>query len=203
LRRGAAAHHDFVRNRREAYSMESAIVLLERSSLIPKQDWRDSSCRRTFLPFEIVRLITNAWKSNQSEVPEQGSIVVSLQADGSAKNAHSVHPMQGQQNDFIGVFEVSFISPDRVKVTLREEECARHAGSPKLAGVSSRSMHRPNTRPVRTNATRRSASGPLLERSLSHSRSAESSEMSSIQLALHPLLAPVRPLPSVAVLCEG
>jgi len=111
--------------------MQSAIVLLERSSLIPKQDWRDSSCRSTFLPFEIARLITNAWKSNHSEVPEQGSIVVSLQADGSAKNAHSVHPMQGQQNDFIGVFEVSFISPDRVKVTLREEECARHAGSPK------------------------------------------------------------------------
>jgi hypothetical protein len=111
--------------------MRSAIVLLERSSLIPKHVWRDSSCRRTLMSIEVARLITNAWKSNQPEVAEHGSIVMSLQPDGSAKNAPSVHPIQGQQKDFIGVFDVSFISPDRVKVTLREEECARHVGSPK------------------------------------------------------------------------
>lgn len=111
--------------------MRSAIVLLERSSLIPKHVWRDSSCRRTIRPIEVASLITNAWKSNQPEAAEHGSIVMPLQPDGSPKNVPSVHPIQGQQKSFIGIFDVSFISPDRVKVTLREEECARKAGSPK------------------------------------------------------------------------
>jgi hypothetical protein len=83
------------------------------------------------MPIEVDRQITNAWKSNRSEVAEQGSIVMTLQPDGSAKNAPSVHPIQGPQKDFIGVFDVSFQSPDRVNVTLREEECARRVGSPK------------------------------------------------------------------------
>lgn len=111
--------------------MRSAIVLLERSSIIPKHAWRDSSCRRTLTPIEVTRLIRSAWKSNQTEASEQGSIVVSLTPDGSAGETQAIHPIQGQQKDFIGVFDVSFISPDQVKVTLREEECARRVGSPK------------------------------------------------------------------------
>jgi hypothetical protein len=115
----------------EGDSMRSAIVLLERSSLIPKDMWRDPSCHRTLMPIEVSHLITNAWKSNQPAVAEKGSIVMSLQPDGSAKEPPSVHPIQGEQKDFIGVFDVSFISLDRVKVTLREEECARRVGSPR------------------------------------------------------------------------
>jgi hypothetical protein len=115
----------------EGTPMRSAIVLLERSSLIPKDVWRDSSCHRTFMPIEVSHLITNAWKLNQPTVAEQGSIVMSLQPDGSAKDPPTVHPIQGEQKDFIGVFDVSFVSTDRVKVTLREEECARKVGSPK------------------------------------------------------------------------
>ena len=115
----------------EGISMRSAIVLLERSSVMPKHTWRDSSCRRTLMPIEVTRLIRTAWKSNQLEAAEQGSVVISLTLDGSSKDTPAVHSIQGQQKDFIGVFEVSFISPDRVKVTLREEECARHVGSPK------------------------------------------------------------------------
>lgn len=111
--------------------MRSAIVLLERSSLIPKEVWRDSSCHRTFVPIEVAHLITSAWKSNQPAAAEQGAIVMSLQPDGSAKGPPSVHSIQGEQKDFIGVFDVSFVSTDRVKVTLREEECARKVGSPK------------------------------------------------------------------------
>jgi len=57
-------------------------------------------------------------------------MVIQLQQDGSATDAPSIRPVQGQQKAFIGVFDVSFTSPDRVKVTLREEECARHLGTP-------------------------------------------------------------------------
>ena len=110
--------------------MRSAIVLLERSSVIPKNVWRNSSCRRTLMPIEVTHLIASTWKSNRREAAEQGSIVMSLEPDGSARDTQAVHPIQGQQKDFIGVFEVSFISPDRVKMTLREEECARNVGSP-------------------------------------------------------------------------
>jgi hypothetical protein len=110
--------------------MRSAIVLLERSSVVPKHVWRDSSFRRTLLPIEVTPLITGAWKSNQPEEADQGSIVISLKPDGSAKDSRAVHSIQGEQSDFIGVFQVSFISSDRVKVILREEECARHVGSP-------------------------------------------------------------------------
>ncbi len=91
--------------------MRSAIVLLERSSVIPKYAWRDSSYRRTLMPIEVTRLIRSAWKSNQIEAAEQGSIAVSLTPDGSAKDTQAVHSIQGHQKDFIGVFEVSFISP--------------------------------------------------------------------------------------------
>ena len=115
----------------EGTSMRSAIVLLERSSLTPKDVWRESSCHRTLMPIEVSHLITSAWKSNQPAVAEQGSIVISLQPNGSAKDPPSVHPIQGEQKGFIGVFDVSFVSTDRVKVTLREEECARKVGSPK------------------------------------------------------------------------
>src|SRR5262249_19038543 len=111
--------------------MRSAIVLLDRSSLIPKDVWRGSSCYRTLRPIEVTRLITNAWESNQSEAAEKGGIVISLQPDGSPENARPVHPIQGDQKGFIGVFDVSFTSPDRVKVTLREEECWSQVGSPK------------------------------------------------------------------------
>ena len=68
------------------------------------------------MPIEVSHLITNAWKSNQPAVAEKGSIVMSLQPDGSAKEPPSVHPIQGEQKDFIGVFDVSFVSTDRVKV---------------------------------------------------------------------------------------
>jgi hypothetical protein len=111
--------------------MQSAVVLLERTSVIPKQIWRDSSCQRTLMPIEVAQLITGAWKSNQTVAAARGSIVISLELDGSAKCTQAVHAIQGQQKDLIGVFEVSFTSPDRVKVILSEEECARHAGSPK------------------------------------------------------------------------
>jgi|SRR5215471_792456 len=105
--------------------------MLERSSLIPKDVWRDPSCRRTLLPIEVRRLITNAWNSNQDKAAEEASIIVSLDPDGSPKKLPSVHPMQGEQKNYIGVFDVAFISTDRVRVTLREEECALRVGLPK------------------------------------------------------------------------
>jgi hypothetical protein len=77
----------------EGTSMRSAIVLLERSSLIPKHVWRGSSCHRTLAPIEFAHLITNAWKLNQQAAAEQGSIVMSLQPDGSPKDTPSVHPI--------------------------------------------------------------------------------------------------------------
>lgn len=111
--------------------MRSAIVLLERSSLIPKEVWRDPACKRTFMPIEVSHLVTNAWKSSRPATAERGSIVQLLQPDGSAKEPPSVRPLQGGQKEFIGVFDVSFVSPDRAKVTLREEECVRRVGSPR------------------------------------------------------------------------
>ena len=111
--------------------MQSAVVLLERSSWVPKAIWRDHGFHRTLAPIEVSHLIANAWKSNQTEVAETGSIRMSLHADGSAKEPSSLHPMQASQRQIMGVFDVSFISIDQAKVTLREEECARRLGSPK------------------------------------------------------------------------
>jgi hypothetical protein len=136
--------------------MRSAIVLLERSSVISKHVWRDTSCRRTLMPIEVEQLITSAWKSVQPEAAEQGSIVMSLRPDGAANDTQAVHKIQGQQKEFIGVFEVSFISPDRVRVTIREEECARHVGSPKRR-TRQIAMLRP-WKPIRVLLNGRSAS---------------------------------------------
>jgi len=110
--------------------MRSVVVVLERSSAIPKQDWRSAS-RRTLLPIEVASLIRNVWKSNQNNADEQGSVVLSLTPDGSTKETEAVHSIQGQQRESIGVFEVVFLSRDQVKVTLLEEACARLVGSPK------------------------------------------------------------------------
>jgi hypothetical protein len=108
--------------------MRAAVVLLERSALIPKSEWRDSSCRRTLAPIVVGDLITGAWKGNRLE---QGCIVISLQLDGASANPPSVHPIHGEQKGFVGIFDVTFTSPETVKVTLREEECSRRIGSPK------------------------------------------------------------------------
>jgi hypothetical protein len=83
------------------------------------------------MPIEVAHLLTSAWKANQAAAYEKGSIVISLQWDGSSKSAPSVHPIQGEEKGFIGVFDVSFLLPDRVNVTLREEECSRQIGFPK------------------------------------------------------------------------
>jgi hypothetical protein len=106
-------------------------VLLERGSIVPKATWRDASHHRTLLPIDVAGLIKSTWRSNQLEVAEQSSIVVPIEMDGDPKDTPSIRPIQGQQKGFIGVFEVSFVSPDEVKVVLREEECARRIGSPK------------------------------------------------------------------------
>lgn len=110
--------------------MRSAIVVLERSSITPKHLWRESSYCRTLAPIEVRHVIRGAWETFQCEAAEQGSIAVSLALDGSPKDNQAVHAMQGQARSFVGVFEASFISTDRVKVVLREEECARRIGSP-------------------------------------------------------------------------
>jgi hypothetical protein len=110
--------------------MKSAIILLERSTITPKHVWRDSSFCRTLKPIEVSHLITGAWKSNQAGSAQKGSIVMSLDPEGFAKQAPSVRAIQGEQKDFIGVFDVSFVAADRVQVVLREEECARRLASP-------------------------------------------------------------------------
>lgn len=115
----------------ESTSMRSAVVLLERGFMIPKDVWRDSSCRRTFMPIAVANLIIGAWKSNETAVAEQGALVMGLQRDGFANDLPSIHPMQGQQKTLIGVFAVSFVSANLVRVTLRGEECARTVGSPR------------------------------------------------------------------------
>lgn len=110
--------------------MRSAIVVLERSSITPKHLWRESSYCRTLAPIEVRHVIRGAWETFQGEAAEQGAIAVSLALDGSAKDNQAVHAIQGQAKSFIGVFEASFISEDRVKVVLREEDCARRTGAP-------------------------------------------------------------------------
>jgi hypothetical protein len=111
--------------------MRSAVVLLERSSVISKKDWRDASSLRTFAPIEVGSLIRNAWEANRSDAAEQGSIVASLMPDGAARSTRAVRGLQIERSELIGVFEVSFLAPDRVKVTLREEACTSRLGSPK------------------------------------------------------------------------
>lgn len=110
--------------------MQSAIVVLERSSITPKYLWRESSYCRTLAPIEFRHVIRGAWEAYQREAAEQGGIVVSLALDGSAKDTQAVQTIHGQAKSFIGVFEISFISPDRVKVVLRGEECARRTRAP-------------------------------------------------------------------------
>lgn len=111
--------------------MRSALVLLERCSLAPKEVWRSPSFSRTLTPIQVDRSIINAWQSNWLGCTEQVSVVVSLGEDGSPNGLPFVHPIEGQQKDFIGVFDVSFTSADRVEVILREEQCASKLGSPK------------------------------------------------------------------------
>src|SRR5215469_17216167 len=65
------------------YISPRKVMLLERSSVIPKHIWQDTSCLRTLTPIEVTQLIKGAWKSNRSEAVEQGSIVMSLKLDGS------------------------------------------------------------------------------------------------------------------------
>ena len=111
--------------------MRSAIVLLERSSSVPKHAWRDPAGQRTLAPFEAMQVIANTWKAHRNKIVEYGSISISLDLDGSAIGVQAVHSCKREQPEFIGVFEMSFVDDDRVKVFLREEECSRQLGSPR------------------------------------------------------------------------
>lgn len=111
--------------------MKSAIVLLERRSLIPKQEWRSPSCSRTFAAIEVSKTITNARETHRSEARENAALLIPLRSDGSPQSPPSICPLEGAKKAFLGVFEVSFILQDQVDVTLREEECSRLLGSPR------------------------------------------------------------------------
>ena len=115
----------------EGDSVRSSIVLLTRSLCIPKREWREPSGRRTLLPIDIDPLLKSIWQANQPELPEQGSLVVSLQPDGSTAEAPSIRPLQGQKKALIGVFDFSFVTHNSVRVILREEACASQLGTPR------------------------------------------------------------------------
>jgi hypothetical protein len=111
--------------------MRSCIVLLKRSLSMPKEVWREPACPRTLGQIDVEPLIKYAWRASQLERSEQGSIELSLRPDGSSEYAPSIHVIQGKQKAFIGVFDVTFVTTDRVKVTLSEEECSRQLGIPR------------------------------------------------------------------------
>lgn len=111
--------------------MQSIVVLLKRCLSIPKQQWREQNCPRTLEPIEVESLIKKAWQGTRAGSAEQGSVELSLSPDGSLENAPLMHMVQGPQKAFMGVFDVSFVSTDRVKVTLREEACSSQLGTPR------------------------------------------------------------------------
>ena len=111
--------------------MRSSIVVLKRSRRIAKQEWREPSCDRTLVPIDVDPLIRSIWQANQSELPEQSFVELSLQADGSPETAPSIHSIQGHQKAFIGVFSVSFVSRDRAEVILLDEKCSIQLGTPR------------------------------------------------------------------------
>jgi len=111
--------------------MKSAIILLERGTVIPKHIWRDPGCRRSLTAIDVEHLITDAWRSNNDAGDVHGSITVPLEADGSTKRHPLVQAIQSGQKGRIGVFDISFLAPDRVKVVLREETCLSRVGSPR------------------------------------------------------------------------
>jgi hypothetical protein len=90
--------------------MKPAIVLLERRSLIPKQEWRSPSCSRTFAAIEVSKTITNARETHRSEARENAALLIPLRSDGSPQSPPSICPLEGAKKAFLGVFEVSFIS---------------------------------------------------------------------------------------------
>jgi len=102
-----------------------------RSARIPKQTWRDPSCIRTLAPLDCGPTISHAWKSHQIEITGQCTIAIDLHPDGSPSHAPAIQPVRGSHPVFIGVFAVSFVSPEDAKITLREEECARILGVPR------------------------------------------------------------------------
>lgn len=109
------------------------------------------------MPVEVSQVIAGTWNSHQQQADaEAAAIVVVLEPDGSGKEAPRICTMQSGQKAYIGVFGVSFVSRELVKVTLREEECGRRLGSPSRP-TREIALLRP-WRPVRVLLNGRSAS---------------------------------------------
>jgi hypothetical protein len=109
----------------------TSILVLKRSLFVSKHEWRQDACHRTLIPIDVEHLLKSTWQGSQSQLPEQGSLELSLRTDGSPENAPSIHSIQGQQKAFIGVFDFSFMEGGKVKVMLREEQCSRQLGTPR------------------------------------------------------------------------
>ena len=107
--------------------------MLRRSLSIPKESWRELSAQRTLVPINVGQVITNFWKTHHADLPERGSLDLSLQPDGTPDLRPSIHPIQGQQKLYLGVFDFSFIATNRVKVVLRSESCSQLLGAPRRA----------------------------------------------------------------------
>jgi hypothetical protein len=109
----------------------SVIMSLKRRLTFTKEMWREPFCHRTIAPSDTEPLIKSTWLTNQAELPAQGSLELALHPNGLPQHAPSIRTLQSQVQAVIGVFAVSFISDDRAKVVLSEEECSRQLGIPR------------------------------------------------------------------------
>jgi hypothetical protein len=111
--------------------VKSPVAVLQCKVILSKQAWRDPKCKRTLETIDLESILRDVWQAHWTAAPDRGFLAVTLLADGSPENAALVHPIAERRSGRIGVFDLWYLSPDRVRVTLREEACTHQLGSPR------------------------------------------------------------------------
>ena len=105
--------------------MPIAVVVLSRRVVLSKDEWRTNCIRRTLDPIDAEPLLLKSWQG------DGGVIEVHLEPDGTAAGPPVNHALAGRQRVSIGVLELESLDDNSVKVTLREDLCARLLGVPR------------------------------------------------------------------------
>ncbi len=113
--------------------MPSAVVILERSSAIPKDRWRSATQSRTWPSLDVRHIFTQLWQQHQAHLPASSYLSLALDADGALPTVTAPNPLAGARRAQVGVFDIAFVAPDEVEVTLLEMACRQKLGTPPRA----------------------------------------------------------------------
>ncbi|HUS04906.1 MAG TPA: hypothetical protein VMZ52_01320 [Bryobacteraceae bacterium] len=108
--------------------MSPSLIILKRTVILPKAQWRARSTRRTLDPLAIEQPVHNAlqeWRGSSIS-----PAIVESEIDINGTETRQIAVRKAKRTDSSGVFQIEYVGKD-VRLTLLEEACSREVHWPR------------------------------------------------------------------------